>query len=88
MNRKPICPCVFLSMLATALVLLIGLAVILGVGRLIAAMGDSGGAAALDWIALAGGIVLVVDLIGLVLALGVNSLNVPDDEPHEESEEP
>jgi hypothetical protein len=88
MNRKPICPCVLLSMVATALVLLIGLAVILGLGRLIAAMGDSGGAAVLDWIALAGAVVLVVDLIGLVLALGVNSLDQPLGEPDEPPEEP
>jgi hypothetical protein len=87
MNRKPICPCVLLFLVAAALVLLIGLVVILGLGRLLAAMGDGGGAVVLDWVALAGGILLAMDLIGLLLALGVNAVSEPA-EPDELSEEP
>jgi hypothetical protein len=87
MNRKPICPCVIRALVAAALVLLVGLAVILGLARLLAAMGDATGTAVLDYVALAGGILLVVDLVVLVLGLGVNSFDDPPRDPIEPPEE-
>lgn len=64
-----------LSVLVTLGCLLpIVLAVVLGVARLLAAMQDASGAAVLDRIALAAGILWAVDLVALVLVLGINAL--------------
>ena len=72
-----------LSRLLTPLILAgvllpITLCVILGVAALLAQMGDSAGGAVLNRIALAGGILWVIDLICLVLILAIDSLRGPD----------
>ncbi len=56
-------------LLALLLLLLTG-AVVLGVARLLAALGDAPAARALDYIALAIGILLAVDLVSVVLLVG------------------
>jgi hypothetical protein len=61
-------------LLATALVLPIAELVMLGLARLLAAMGDQAGAVVLDRISLAGGIVWTVDLVALLLVLAIRSL--------------
>jgi len=73
------------TLIVIAVVLPIGVCVILALGELLGAMGDSAGGVVLDRVALATGVLWVVDLICLVLALGVNSLidpRGPPDEPH------
>ena len=60
----------------------ITLCVVLGVAALLVQMGDSAGGAVLHRIALAGGILWIIDLICLVLALAISSLRGPD-EPDE-----
>lgn len=57
-----------------ALALPIVISVLVAVGRLLAAMQDAAGAAVLDRLALAGGIVWAVSLIVLVIVLGIQSL--------------
>ena len=52
-------------------VLPISIAIILAVGRLLAAAGDDIGARVLDRIALAGGIIWAIDLISLITVQGV-----------------
>lgn len=61
-------------LLATALVLPIAELVMLGLARLLAAMGDQAGALVLDRISLAGGILWMVDLVLLLLVLAIRSL--------------
>jgi hypothetical protein len=56
------------------------LAVLLALGRLLAALGDSGGARIVDLAALAVGVVWVMGLICLVLALAAYTLFPPDDD--------
>lgn len=58
----------------------IGIVLVLGVARLLAAMGDEAGAVVLDRVALAGGILWAINLVCLVAALGLNALP-PSDEP-------
>ena len=72
------------TLLAAAVVLPIAVCVLVALGRLLAAMDDAGGAAVLDWIALAIGAVWVLDLVCLVLAQAVNSLAEQDDPPEPE----
>jgi hypothetical protein len=60
----------------------IALCVVLGVAALLIQMGDAEGGAVLYRIALAGGILWIMDLVCLVLVLAVNSLRRPD-EPDE-----
>ncbi len=56
------------------LVLPIVVAVTLAAARLLVAMQDTAGGAALDRVALGAGIVWAIDLISLVVVLGINAL--------------
>lgn len=62
------------ALLAAALLLPVVELVVLGVARLLAAMGDQGGAAVLDRIGLAGGILWTIDLVALLLVLALRAL--------------
>jgi len=57
------------------------MAVVLAVGRLLAAMEDMAGAAVLDRIGLAIGVIWAVNLVGLVVLMAVHILNAstPDE---------
>jgi hypothetical protein len=68
-----------LALIATALLLPITICVVFGVAGLLEAMGDSAGGAVLHRIALACGILWVIDLIGLVLMLAIGTLRGPDE---------
>jgi hypothetical protein len=65
-------------------VLPLALVIVLGVARLLTAMQDTAGAAVLDRIALAAGIMWVIDLACLLLALGINASGPPAPEESEE----
>ena len=61
----------------------IAICVVLGIGTLLAAMGDSSGGTVLNRISLALAIIWVLDLIVLVLIQGVSHLfQSPDDSDH------
>jgi hypothetical protein len=64
-----------LGLLTAAVVLFITLAVLLGLGRVLTAMGDAAGGLTVDRIALGCGVLLVVDLVSLVLLLAIASLS-------------
>lgn len=81
-NRPPFASAV-LALLAVALFLPIALAVILGVGGLLAAMGDAAAARVLGWIGFALGVVWVVDLISLVILQAIGSLGARPTDDHE-----
>ena len=61
------------------IVLPMALVLVLGLGRLLAAMGDAGGASCLERVALGVGLVWVLDMLCLLLALGVAAI-APRDE--------
>jgi hypothetical protein len=66
-------------------ILVVTFAVILGAASLAEALGDAAGAKALFWVAMGALIVLVIDVLLLVGALGIQALG-PDsqgDEPRE-----
>jgi uncharacterized membrane protein len=71
---------IVLSLIAVAVLLPVALCVVLGVAALLVQMGDAAGGAVLYRIALAGGILWVIDLIFLVLALAIGSLRGPNEE--------
>jgi purine-cytosine permease-like protein len=58
----------------------IALVIVLGVARLLATMQDATGAAVLDRIALGLGVVWGIDLVVLLLALGIKSLETTADQ--------
>jgi hypothetical protein len=62
------------GLLAGAVVMPLVLVLVLGLGRLLAAMGDAAGAMVLDRLALAGGLLWCVNLVLLLVALAVRSL--------------
>jgi hypothetical protein len=80
MNRPLIPARIVLSLIGVAILLPIALCVVLGVAALLTQMGDVAGGTVLYRIALAGGILWVIDLICLLLALAVASLRGPDEE--------
>jgi len=82
MHHPPIPSRLLATLVLAGILLPIALCVILGVAALLAQMGDTAGGAVLNRIALAGGIVWVIDLICLVLVLAIGSLCGPD-EPDE-----
>jgi len=83
MARKPVPRWAVMLLIAGLVLLPIAVLVIWAFGVLLAAMGDAIGGGVLVRIALAGGILWAIDLIGLVLALGLNSLG--DDGPSDEN---
>lgn len=74
MRERPVPGSVVLLLLVGALMLPVAISLLFGLGRLLAAMGDSVGGAVLDWIALAAGILWSLDLVGLILVQAINSL--------------
>jgi len=81
MSRKIVPPRIVLLLTGLALVLLLTVGVVLAVAAVLGAMGDEPGSRVVRWVALGCGIPLIVDLICLLLALGINSLS--DTEPPE-----
>lgn len=83
MRPNPIAQRLLLAMITVGLLVPIAVCVIVALGRLLAAMGDSPAAVtALDWVAVALGIVWVLDLVCLVIVLAVHTL-FEQQEPHE-----
>jgi hypothetical protein len=66
-------------------ILVVAFAVILGAASVAQAMGDAAGGRALSWIAIGALILLAIDVLLLVGALGIRALgpDANDDEPHE-----
>jgi hypothetical protein len=85
MDRPPIFRHIIALVIAMAIILPIAICLIIAVASLLSAMGDVSGGGVLRWVALACGIVWVLDLIVLLLALAVNALvetnNSDSDEP-------
>lgn len=69
---------VLVALVTAACTLPVAIVVVAAVGRLLGAMDDAGGAHALDRVALALGIVWVIDLVCLVLAVAITALEPPD----------
>jgi hypothetical protein len=71
----------FLSVLVLALpVLVVTFSVVAGASMLAAGLGDAPGAAALRWVAIAALIVLVVDALLLVAALGIRAVHEDEEQ--------
>jgi hypothetical protein len=70
---------VLLTLLLCSTVLPMAIVVVVAVARLLAAMQDAAGAAVLDRVALALGILWAVNLISLLIALALVQLMPPDD---------
>ena len=68
-----------LSLVIVALGLPIGICLLLALSRVLGAMGDAVGAAAVDRLALAGGVLWVMSLIALVVLQAIASLDEPDE---------
>jgi len=83
MTSKILPPRMFLVLAAVALVLVISIAVVLGFGALLGAMGDQIGSLVLRWVGAGLGIVFVVDLICLVLALAIRAAANGEEPPEE-----
>ena len=68
---------VLLFLVACAVILPMTIAVLVAVARLLAAMQDAAGAAVVDRVALAAGILWALNLIALLLALALDRLVPP-----------
>lgn len=79
MSRKIVPPVLPRFLLVVSLVLPIAVCLVIGVASLLGTLGDLAGQAALNRIALAGGILWILALVCLVLAQAVASLDDPDD---------
>ncbi len=75
MRPKPVPRWAILTLLAGFALLPIAVLVVWTMGVLLGSMGDALGGAVLTRIALAGGLLWAIDLLGLVLALALNSLD-------------
>jgi len=84
MRPRPISQRIVLLLVAGGVVLPITVCVVLGLGRLLAAMGDAEPGRVVDWIAAAFGVLWLVDVVCLILVLAINSLGEPDEPPEGE----
>ena len=74
MTKKPIPPRILAVLVAVAAVLTVALTILLLAGHLFGRMGDEGGRAVMDSIAIGIGLFWIIDLVCLLFALGINSL--------------
>ena len=81
MGRSPVPARVIRLLVAAAVVLPIAICVVLGVGSLLGAMDDAVGAGVMRYIAWGAGCLWTVDLICLVVAQGLQSLDETDEPP-------
>ncbi len=79
MNRKPVASKLLLPLMVAGLVLPISICIVVGSASLLAAMGDALGGAVLRYVALAGGVVWILVLIGLILVQAAHALASSDD---------
>ena len=78
--QQPLVPQRFVvALVAAAILLPITICVVVGVAALLVGMGDQWGGAVLLRIALAGGILWIIDLVCLVLLLAIGTLRGPDE---------
>jgi hypothetical protein len=77
--RRPI-----LWLLGASLILPIAIAILVGVARILQAMGDPGGAAVLDRIVLACGILWAIQLVVLLVVQGIALIVPPPRRPPRE----
>ncbi len=78
MSRKPVSTKVLLALIFAGIVLPITICVVLALALLLAAMGDALGGLVLRYVALAGGIVWFVVLVGLILIQAIDTLGRSD----------
>lgn len=83
MGQRLVPTSVVLLLLVGALMLPVAISILFGLGRLLGAMGDSAGGTVLGWIALAAGVLWILDLICLVLVQAINSLGGGDRGEHQ-----
>ncbi len=79
MSRKSVFSLVLLALIVVGLVLPITICIVLGLASLLAAMGDDMGGKVLRYVALAGGVVWIVDLVGLIFVQAIRALDRSDD---------
>jgi hypothetical protein len=79
MSRRPVSSKVLLALIVAGLVLPIAICVVLALALLLAAMGDAVGGVVLRYVALGGGVVWIVVLVGLILAQAIHALSRSDD---------
>jgi len=80
MSRKPVPSKVLLALIVVGLVLPVTICIVLGLASLLAAMGDAVGGAVLRYVALAGGVVWIVVLVGLIFVQAIQTLGSSDDD--------
>lgn len=88
MNRPPIARQVILTLIVTTVLLPIAMSVLLGMAALLAGMGDAVGGGVFQRVALAVGVLWVINLIALVLAQAINGVGVQTREDRDDSAEP
>ena len=79
MSRKPVSSQVLLALIVAGLALPIMICVVLALASLLAAMGDIMGGAVLRYVALAGGVVWIVVVVGLIFVQAIHGLGRSDD---------
>jgi Mn2+/Fe2+ NRAMP family transporter len=79
MIRKPIPSLLLLSLIVAGLAIPVAICVILALASLLATMGDAAGGVVLRYVALAGGIVWIMVLIGLIFAQAIYAASRSDD---------
>jgi hypothetical protein len=81
MASKPLQRVLLLILILAAILLPVAICLLIGLGRLLGAMGDSVGGVILDRVALGVAVLWVLDLIWLLLALAIERLCGPDEPP-------
>jgi hypothetical protein len=79
MQQPLVPPRIVAGLIVSGLLLPIALCVVMGVSALLSGMGDAAGGRALQYVAMAGGIVWIINLLCLLLVLAIGTLGGPDD---------
>jgi hypothetical protein len=80
MRRKPVLIKTLFGLIVAGLLLPVTISIVVALASLLSSIGDQAGGTALRYVALASGILWVVDLIAIVLVQAIDALDRPDDE--------
>jgi hypothetical protein len=80
MRRKPVFTKTLFGLVVAGLLLPVAISIVVALASLLSKLDDPTGGVALRYVAMAGGVLWIVDLIAIVLVQAIDALDRPDDE--------
>ena len=80
MRRKAVFTKTLFGLVVAGLLLPVAISIVIALASLLSSVGDPTGGTALRYVALAAGVLWIVDLVAIVIVQAIDALERPDDE--------